>query len=109
MFDFSAAGLSEGTYVTFGAHEQYDVLAIKKYLEEHYGIQRFILWGRSMGATTSLLHAIQAGTSDIAGLILDSPFHDLNKLTIRMVQKQYSFPKLIIKGLLSVIRSNHLA
>lgn len=32
-FDFQAAGLSEGTYVSFGANEKNDVTAIKSYLE----------------------------------------------------------------------------
>lgn len=40
-----------------------------------------------MGATTSLLFSINQinSTNNILAMVLDSPFHDLNKLTVKMV------------------------
>ena len=39
------------------------------------GFKRFILWGRSMGATSALLYSIKYKPSNIILLVLDSPFH----------------------------------
>ena len=53
-FDFSATGISEGTYVSLGHHEQFDVLAVVQALQSKYNIRRFALWGRSMGAVAAI-------------------------------------------------------
>jgi len=77
-FDFSACGLSEGEYISLGWYERDDVEVIIDYLR-NTGKTSFIgLWGRSMGAVTSLMHADRDPT--IAGMVLDSPFSDLRLL-----------------------------
>lgn len=34
--DFAGCGLSDGTYVTLGAHEKWDVLQLIKYINQTY-------------------------------------------------------------------------
>ena len=63
----------------------YDVYCILKDLELRYMKSSFILWGRSMGATTALLYCTKYKDLRIQGLILDSPFHDLNKIIIKLI------------------------
>ena len=53
-FDFSGTGLSEGEYVSLGAHEQFDVLDVLDHVCQNYGMSKYILWGRSMGAAAAI-------------------------------------------------------
>ena len=53
--DFAGSGHSEGEYVSLGYHEQGDVAAVMRHLRAR-GCKRVVLWGRSMGAATALLH-----------------------------------------------------
>ena len=55
-FDFSGCGNSEGEYVTLGHKEKDDLQAVIEYLYEHKRVSTIGLWGRSMGAATSLFH-----------------------------------------------------
>ncbi|MED6160048.1 hypothetical protein PIB30_047849, partial [Stylosanthes scabra] len=68
--DFSGSGLSEGDYVSLGWHEKDDLKMAVSYLRSNKQISGIGLWGRSMGAVTSLLY----GAEDpyIAGMVLDS-------------------------------------
>ncbi len=56
------------------------------YCRKQFGLQNFVLWGRSMGAATAIFYTSPlfrqkqrvAGTaSGVKGLVLDSPFTDL--------------------------------
>lgn len=53
-FDFAGTGLSEGNYVSLGAHEQYDISDVLEHVAENYQVNKFILWGRSMGAAAAI-------------------------------------------------------
>jgi len=55
--DFSGSGLSEGEYVTLGYNEREDLECLIKYLRGLGFISDIGLWGRSMGASTSVLYA----------------------------------------------------
>ena len=79
-FDFSGCGNSEGEWVTLGHKEQHDLQAVIEYLYEHKRVSSIGLWGRSMGAATSLFYlaanpgtvncmALDSGFSTLAGLI----------------------------------------
>lgn len=46
---------------------------------------RYLLWGRSMGAASALLYAARYPTSDLCGLILDSPFCSFGRLARDLV------------------------
>lgn len=48
------------------------------------------LWGRSMGAVTSILQASR--DTSIAGMVLDSPFSNLNKLSLELVKTHTKIP-----------------
>jgi hypothetical protein len=65
------------------ALEKFDVQCVLDQIDIRFGAELCILWGRSMGATTALLYPKD---SRVIGLVLDSPFHNLRKLTIKMIQ-----------------------
>ena len=53
---------------------------------------RYLLWGRSMGAASALLYAGCYPNSDLCGLILDSPFCSFGRLAKDLVTEgQASF------------------
>jgi len=84
-FDFTGSGLSEGDYVSLGYFEKDDLQAVIEYLRETGTTSTIALWGRSMGATTALLHGER--DPSIAGMVLDSAFADLQQLAEEMVEK----------------------
>ena len=53
VFDFSGSGMSEGEFVTLGFEEHHDIDDIVNFLNKEHDFQRFVLWGRSMGACAS--------------------------------------------------------
>ena len=50
-----------GKYVSLGFHEQDDVDIVIRYLSNLRNVSRIVLWGRSMGAATSLLYGGKMG------------------------------------------------
>jgi len=93
-FDFSGSGLSEGQYVSLGAFEKEDLEVVIKHLRQKRALSDVTigLWGRSMGAVTSLLYASK--DPSIAALVLDSPFasfssmaNDLAKMVLPKISK----------------------
>lgn len=84
-FDFCGSGQSEGDYVSLGAFEKDDLKAVIEFLREEGQTSSIALWGRSMGAATSLLHGER--DPSIAGMILDSSFSDLQTLAEEIVDK----------------------
>ncbi|CAM8989840.1 unnamed protein product [Rhodiola kirilowii] len=82
-FDFSGSGLSDGDHVTLGWNEKLDLKAVIDYLREDKNVSLIGLWGRSMGAVTSLMYG--AEDPSIAGMILDSPFSNLCELMTELV------------------------
>lgn len=92
IFDFAGYGNSEGTFVSLGSKEIWDIECVIEHLKEHYRQKKFILWGRSMGAVAALLYlAVKSlGVGDgvgegkgmsrenaVIGGVYDSPFHSL--------------------------------
>jgi len=49
-----------------------------------------------MGAVTSLFYAAKE-PSDISGMVLDSPFCNLNRLTLELAQTYTKIPSIIAK------------
>jgi len=82
-FDFAGSGLSDGEYLSLGFYERDDLSVVIDYLRESHRVTFIGLWGRSMGASTALLHADR--DPSIAGLVLDSPFSDLKVLCEELV------------------------
>ena len=78
-FDFSGCGRSEGEWVTLGWKERGDLRSVIKHLQNSGTVSKIGLWGRSMGAATSIMFT--ADNHDLAhALVLDSGFatiHDV--------------------------------
>ena len=55
-FDFYACGNSEGETISNGHFEQEDVKAVIEHLINHKNVSKIGLWGRDLGAATSLLY-----------------------------------------------------
>lgn len=72
-FDFSGCGNSEGEWVTLGWKEKDDLAAVIAYLKEIGTVSKIGLWGRSMGAATSIMFTAE-NNDKISCLILDSGF-----------------------------------
>jgi len=103
VFDFSGSGLSEGEYVTLGYYEKDDLTAAVDYLRNCGTVSKIALWGRSMGAATSLMF----GVSDpsIAGMVIDSPFLSLSILAKELVETYASkLPKMMVSLGFKMIR-----
>ena len=71
VFDFSGCGNSEGEWVTMGYKEKDDIKAIIDYLFEHKRVSTIGLWGRNMGANTSMLY-MQENPGTINCAVMDS-------------------------------------
>ncbi|KAJ0979663.1 hypothetical protein J5N97_015137 [Dioscorea zingiberensis] len=94
--DFSGSGLSEGEHVTLGWYEKDDLRAVVNHLRTDGNVSYIGLWGRSMGAVTSLMYA--AEDPSVAGMVLDSPFSILVDLMMELVDTyKYPLPKFTVK------------
>ncbi|KAF2311057.1 hypothetical protein GH714_019319 [Hevea brasiliensis] len=82
--DFSGSGISGGEHVTLGWNEKDDLRTVVDYLRQDGNVSLIGLWGRSMGAVTSLMYG--AEDPSIAGMVLDSPFSDLVDLMMELVK-----------------------
>ncbi|KAK4855937.1 hypothetical protein QYF36_012500 [Acer negundo] len=101
--DFSGSGLSDGDYVSLGWHEKDDLKVVVSYLRSNTLISRIGLWGRSMGAVTSLLYG--AEDPSIAGMVLDSAFSDLFDLMMELVDVyKIRLPKFTVKVAVQYMR-----
>lgn len=83
--DFAGAGHSEGDYISLGFHEQNDVEAVVEYLLHTQKISSICLWGRSMGAATSVLFAARNRYPELVCLVLDSPFASLKEIATEVI------------------------
>ncbi|XP_038710646.1 uncharacterized protein YqkD isoform X2 [Tripterygium wilfordii] len=101
--DFSGSGLSDGDYVSLGWHEREDLKIVVSYLRSSKKISHIGLWGRSMGAVTSLLYG--AEDPSVAGMVLDSAFSDLFALMMELVDVyKIRLPKFTVKMALQYMR-----
>ncbi|KAH6833575.1 alpha/beta-Hydrolases superfamily protein [Perilla frutescens var. hirtella] len=101
--DFSGSGLSDGEYVSLGWHEKNDLKVVMSYLRGNEKVSRIGLWGRSMGAVTSLLYG--AEDPSIAGMVLDSAFSNLFNLMLELADVyKIRLPKFTVKMALQYMR-----
>lgn len=101
--DFSGSGLSGGEHVTLGWNEKDDLKAVVDYLRADGNVSMIGLWGRSMGAVTSLMYG--AEDPSIAGMVLDSPFSDLVDLMMELVDTyKIRLPKFTVKFAIQYMR-----
>ncbi|XP_068658424.1 uncharacterized protein [Aristolochia californica] len=101
--DFSGSGLSEGEHVTLGWNEKDDLKAVVNHLRADKSVSCIGLWGRSMGAVTSLMYG--AEDPSIAGMVLDSPFSNLVDLMMELVDTyKVRLPKFTVKFAIQYMR-----
>lgn len=101
--DFSGSGLSGGEHVTLGWNEKDDLKAVVEFLRADGNVSMIGLWGRSMGAVTSLMYG--AEDPSIAGMVLDSPFSDLVDLMMELVDTyKIRLPKFTVKFAIQYMR-----
>ncbi|KAL5541706.1 hypothetical protein UlMin_009416 [Ulmus minor] len=101
--DFSGSGISGGDHVTLGWNEKDDLRAVVEFLRSDGNVSLIGLWGRSMGAVTSLMYG--AEDPSIAGMVLDSPFSDLVDLMMELVDTyKVRLPKFTVKFAIQYMR-----
>ena len=100
-FDFSGSGHSDGEYISLGWFEKEDVKNVVEYLRKTNTVSTIGLWGRSMGAVTSLLHGDR--DPSIAGIICDSAFTKLKKLALELAKTRVSLPGFVLSAALSFV------
>lgn len=78
FIDQRGCGESEGKYITFGAHEQYDVQRWVYYLSAHNpkGLPIY-LYGESMGAAAVLMAQAHPLPKEVRGIIADCGFRSM--------------------------------
>jgi len=104
IFDFAGSGISEGEYISLGYHEKDDIKTVIDFLERIPGVGKIGLWGRSMGAATTMLYA--HNDKRIKAICMDSPFADFSKLAKELCLKQVSkLPGFLIDAAMSLVRS----
>ncbi|KAJ5077498.1 alpha/beta-hydrolase [Anaeramoeba ignava] len=103
-FDFAGCGNSDGDYISLGFHEAFDIKAIVQFLRrKSLNISSIGIWGRSMGAVSTVLYCATDPT--ISAVILDSPFSDLNQLINELVElSPVKIPKLLFKTALGLVK-----
>ncbi len=85
FIDERCCGESEGIYITFGAHEQYDIISWARRLQrENPDKLPVYLYGQSMGATSALLAAGHVDDEyklpeEVKGIIADCGFSSMKK------------------------------
>ena len=100
-FDFEGSGYSEGEYISLGFHEKYQLKNVIDFIENYPGVGEIGLWGRSMGAATSLIYASM--DKRIKAIVVDSPFTDFRRVAKEMCMAQVSIPGFLIEGAISII------
>ena len=96
-FDFCGSGRSDGEYISLGYYEKEDVKTIINYLRSSNKVSTIGLWGRSMGAVTSILCSKEFDKNDkISCVVSDSAFSSLNKLIDEIVDNVIKLPQFLM-------------
>lgn len=93
-FDFTGCGNSEGELVTLGFKEKHDLAAVIEFLQDSKDVSEIALWGRSMGAATSLFYMAE-NPGAVKCAILDSAFSSLDNVIHTMVGKMGIPPEFV--------------
>jgi pimeloyl-ACP methyl ester carboxylesterase len=102
-FDFAGCGISGGEYISLGWFERDDLNLIVEHLRKERRVSTVGLWGRSMGAVTSLLHGDR--DPSIAGMVLDSPFADMKQLVMELAKTHTKIPGFLVSGAMKLVKS----
>ena len=100
-FDFEGSGYSEGEYISLGYHEKKQLKNVVDFIENYPGVGEIGLWGRSMGAATTLIYASM--DKRIKAIVVDSPFTDFRRIAKETCLAQVSVPGFLIGLAISII------
>ena len=103
LIDFPGCGLSGGDYISLGYHEKDDVGIIIDFLETLPGVGNIGIWGRSMGAATTMLYTHK--DPRVKAICVDSPFADFKRLAKEITLSYANLPNFIFETVLSFIRN----
>ena len=90
-----------------GLNEAKDLENVINELKNKYGVSKFNLWGRSMGAVTAMLYASK-NPFNIKKMVLDSPFSNFKKLVKEIVNSRTGLPEFLYGSVLTKIESDIL-
>lgn len=103
VYDACGSGLSDGQYVSLGFYERQDLAAVIEYLHSSGRVKAIGLWGRSMGAVTSIMYASR--DPSIQCIVADSPFANLRQLCGDLVAQHGGWvPTTVVKAVVKRIR-----
>ena len=102
MFDFAGCGLSEGEYISLGWYEKDDVKLIIDFVEKLPGVLNIGLWGRSMGAATTMFYA--HSDPRIKAICMDSPFGDFKLLAKELCLKYITLPNFVLTTAMNFVK-----
>ncbi|MCB0477836.1 MAG: alpha/beta fold hydrolase [Crocinitomicaceae bacterium] len=86
VFDQRCHGESEGEYCTFGVKESEDVRQLIQFASEEFHIQKFVLWGQSLGGSV-VIQSMNKDDRIIAG-ISESTFTDYQTIAKEYIQNK---------------------
>lgn len=93
IFDFAGSAYSDGQYITLGINEAEDAKVVIQHIKQNFNIGKVVLWGRSMGAVTSLVYsAKKENEKTIDGIVLDSPFSCFQTMVNDIVRHRVNIP-----------------
>ena len=102
MFDFSGCGQSEGEYISLGWYEKNDVRMIVDFVQKLPGVGQIGLWGRSMGAATTMFYA--HSDKRIKAICMDSPFGDFKLLAKELCLKHITLPDFVLTTTMKFVK-----
>ena len=104
VFDFAGCGQSEGEFISLGYYESKDLRIIIDFIKKKIpGTGKIGLFGRSMGAATTMIYAHR--DKRVEAICVDSPFADFEQLARELTLKQVKLPGFIITIALSFVKS----
>ena len=103
LFDFAGCGLSEGEYISLGWYEKDDVKLIIDFVEKLPGVLNIGLWGRSMGAATTMFYA--HSDPRIKAICMDSPFGDFKLLAKELCLKYITLPNFVLTTAMNFVKN----
>ncbi|WP_156298924.1 alpha/beta hydrolase [Streptobacillus canis] len=90
--DLISFGESEGTFISMGGKDSEDLVNWVEYLLKKYPKNKFVLFGRSMGAATVINSLGEINKENVVGFIEDSGYIKLRGIFSYQLKKLYSLP-----------------
>ena len=104
VYDIAGCGKSEGDFISLGYYESKDLKVVIDFIEKEIpGTGKIGLWGRSMGAATTMIYAHR--DNRVKAICMDSPFADFPELARELTLKHVKLPGFLITIALSFVRT----